>query len=447
MIERGQTVAIIGAGVTGRSAARYVARQGGVPVVLDTRAAPADNRTEDLPRGTEVRWAAAGWPGDMDAALAVVSPGLPLDACLLQGARAAGVTLYSDIDLFFTAVDKPVIGITGTNGKSTVTSLAGHLLNRLGVDAGVGGNLGDAALDIIAPHHACYVLELSSFQLERSRQQSFFRAVILNVSEDHLDHHGGLDAYIAAKQRIYAKAQGCVVNRAQPHCQPGPGASLVSYGLDAPDRPQDWGVRKSAGRRWLCRGEQQLCDLQTLPLQGGHNEENVLAACALVYDLAQPGAAALADALHSFKGLPHRFAVVGEHQGVTYINDSKATNLGATLAALQGMPAAGQVVLIAGGDAKGVDLSPLQPALRGRVKHMVLLGQAAAHLQTVAAAAAVPATLAATLAEAVGSARRQAVHGDVVLLSPACSSLDMFASFAQRGEQFAQLVQALEDGG
>ncbi|MEM9620230.1 MAG: UDP-N-acetylmuramoyl-L-alanine--D-glutamate ligase [Pseudomonadota bacterium] len=448
MITAGQQIAIVGAGVTGRSAARYVARCGAQPLVLDTRAEAA--QPDDLPAGVEVRWGVTQWP-DIDARTAIVSPGLALDACLLRQARNAGVTLYSDIDVFFAAVNEPVIGVTGTNGKSTVTALAGHLLNYLGHSAGVGGNLGDAALDIIAPEHDCYVLELSSFQLERSRQHAYFRAVILNISEDHLDHHGSLPAYIAAKQNIYARTQGCIVNRDDSACQPHSGKVRATYGLLPPRDQYDWGVAEVAGERCLCyrneSGNELMIPLGDLPLQGQHNEQNMLAACALVSDLLGDRRRDLSAALRAFKGLPHRFEEVAAVAGVRYVNDSKATNLGATLAALEGLPVSAQTILIAGGDAKGVDLSPLQPALQGRVKHLVVLGAAAAQLVRIGGDAGVPVTACTTLEECVAVAAARAVTGDTVLLSPACSSLDMFSSFAERGRQFSAAARGLAASG
>jgi len=399
------------------------------------------------------------WP-DLPVRLVVVSPGLSLDSCLLQGAEAAGVSLCSDIDLFFAAVQQPVIGVTGTNGKSTVTALAVHLLNQLGISTGVGGNLGDAALDIIDPQHRCYVLELSSFQLERSRQHTFYRSVILNISEDHLDHHGDLQSYIDAKQNIYHRARGCIVNRDAQHCWPVSGQVTASYSRQPPTADNEWGIVPEGAQRWLCRGDAKLVDMALLPLSGSHNEENMLAACALVDDIVQerldnqqdtaPDEAARADrlaaALATFHGLPHRFELVAEHAGARYINDSKATNLGATLAALEGLPARNQIILIAGGDAKGVDLSPLQAVMPGRVRLLLVLGAAADQLAAIAQDADIAVQHCQTIEQCVALAAASADVDDCVLLSPACSSLDMFNSFAERGNRFAAAVRNLSGG-
>lgn len=460
MIQAGEQIAIVGAGVTGCSAARYVAQCGARPVLLDTRpAAPpaASAALADLPDSAELHWHVQRWP-QLDVRLAIVSPGLPLDSCLLRGAKQAGVALYSDIDVFFAAVDDPVIGVTGTNGKSTVTALAGHLLNQLGVSTGVGGNLGDAALDIIRPEHQCYVLELSSFQLERSQQHEFYRSVILNISEDHLDHHGSLRAYIDAKQNIYHRALGCIVNREAEHCWPLTGRVRATYGRKPPPADDDWGIVTAAAQRWLCRGDEKLVNMTQLPLSGSHNEENMLAACALVYDLLSESSPAVGhqqkplsaaqwtQALATFAGLPHRFEYVAERAGVRYINDSKATNLGATLAALSGLPLDNRVILVAGGDAKGVDLSPLQSVLPDRVKLLLVLGAAASHLAGIAEHAGVTWQHCHDIEQCVVLAAAAASPGDCVLLSPACSSLDMFSSFADRGNRFAAAARALPGG-
>lgn len=430
-----EQVAVLGFGVTGESVVRHLLRQGMEPVVLDTRPARA------VPfSGVEFHWEAERWPG-LDVSRAVVSPGLDLDACLVAGARDAGVQLLSDIDLFFDAVDVPVIGITGTNGKSTVTSLTGHLLNYAGKSCGVGGNLGEAALDIIDDDHECYVLELSSFQLERSAEHPFHAATILNVSEDHLDKHSDMADYTASKQRIYVASGYCVYNRDDGLTRPAADAPAVSFGPDEPPGAEHWGLREDAGARYLSRGHDLVCAAQALPLAGAHNEQNALAACALVRGWVSDET--LAPALASFKGLPHRFETVARLQGVTFVNDSKATNLGATVAALAGMPADNQVVLIAGGDAKGVDLSPLAVLFAGRVKYLVTLGMDGPQLMDIAATAGVDAEASQTMPDAVAAAWRAASPQDTVLLSPACASLDMFDNFAARGAAFSSAVRGL----
>jgi UDP-N-acetylmuramoylalanine--D-glutamate ligase len=427
-----QRVAVLGFGVTGESVVRHLLRQGKEPVVLDTRPA----RQVEL-ADVQFYWEANHWP-KLDVSSAVVSPGLPLDSCLVAGARAAGVELKSDIDLFFDAVQSPVVGVTGTNGKSTVTSLAGHLLKTAGVSCGVGGNLGEAALDILDPDHECYVLELSSFQLERSAEHSYRAATVLNVSEDHLDKHLDMSAYIQSKHRIYAASECCVYNRMDDLTVPAHPDDAPSFGPDRPPTEADWGIRDESGKRALVHGGHEICSVSELSVTGAHNEQNALAACALVSSWVPD--AALRSGLGSFAGLAHRFEIVAEIDGVVFVNDSKATNLGATIAALAGMPADNQVVLIAGGDAKGVDLSPLLPFFQGRVKLLVTIGKDGPQLSSLAAGARISVSQAKDMTEAVAAAKRMATSGDTVLLSPACASLDMYSNFAQRGNQFAAAV-------
>ena len=422
---------------------RHLLARGFEAVVLDTRPARQVDAVD-----AEFRWDVQQWPR-LTVDFAVVSPGLSMDHALVAGAADAGVALVSDIDLFFDAVQAPVIGVTGTNGKSTVTALAGHLLNSSGISTGVGGNLGVAALDLLDERHQCYVLELSSFQLERSLEQPFHAATVLNISEDHLDKHGDMHHYVQAKQRIYARAERRIYNRMDPLTLPTPATGALSFGADMPPSEADWGITAAAAgsqsSRVLVRGETSLCPVESLPLHGAHNELNVLAACALVdthLDFTQ-----MREALASFAGLPHRFELVDELEGVQYINDSKATNLGATLAALSGMAATEQVILIAGGDAKGVDLAPLAQVLEGRVRHVFTIGQDGPQVAAVAADCGVAHSACDGLRDAVSAAYAAARPGDSVVLSPACASLDMFDNYMQRGECFAKSVRRLRRAG
>ena len=435
------SVAMLGYGVTGESVVRFLLSRNIHVSVFDTRP-----RRDVGNCPVEIQWQTNKWPADSvqssSVDCAIVSPGLDMDACLLQSARAAGVPLYSDIDLFFAAVQAPVIGITGTNGKSTVTSLVGHLINKVGHACGVGGNLGVAALDIIDPQHECYVLELSSFQLERSLLHPYAASTVLNLSEDHLDKHTDMQAYAASKHRIYANSASRVFNRADPLTVPDHRDCTVSFGLDAPPGPDDWGIRISADERFIAKGEDLICPVSQLPLAGEHNEQNVLAACALTQGWVDLND--LPRALASFQGLAHRFERVALLDGVTYINDSKATNLGATMAALIGMSPDKQVVLIAGGDAKGVDLSPLSALLHSRVMHLVAIGRDGPQLVRLAESVGVSATLVTSMLDAVEVSRHVARQGDTVLLSPACASLDMFISYVDRGEQFVRAVRNLD---
>lgn len=441
--------AIIGLGVTGYSCLRYLAGRRPL-VVLDTRDAPpnADAAVREHGDVTFVFGAdceAFDFGGVVEV---IVSPGVGLDHGLVQRALAAGATVQSDIDLFLDAVEAPVYAITGTNGKSTVTALVGHLLQALGRNPGVGGNLGEPALDLLAVPRDCYVLELSSFQLERLRAHRFAAATILNVTEDHLDRHGDMAAYAAAKQRIYLGAERAVVNRCDALTLPSVAvAQQVSFGPDAPAQGH-WGLVRHLDATWLACGSTRLLPAAELPIAGAHNAQNVLAALAMVAPAAVLDDPAQRDRLiagvRGFRGLAHRCQAVADIGGVRYVDDSKATNVGAALAALEGLGEAGRrsLILIAGGDGKGADFRPLAPAVTRFVKALVLIGRDAGRMAAELAGTA-PVERASDMTEAVRKAAGLAVPGDTVLLAPACASLDMFRNFAARGEAFAAAVEAL----
>jgi len=435
------TTAIIGLGVTGFSCVKFLYGREKL-LVLDTRDAPPmlSRLAAEFPDVEVVCGAREHDFAGVDRI--IVSPGISLDHCLLAGVGGR-IPLDSDIDLFCEAARAPIVAITGTNGKSTVTSLVGHLLTASGRRTAVGGNLGDAALDLLDAEVQAYVLELSSFQLERLRSHHFAAACILNVTADHLDRHGDLAGYAASKQRVYRDCALAVANRADPLTLPaGAVGRLITFGPDAPEAGH-WGVVESGGERFLARGRERLLDCGALPVAGRHNEQNVLAACALTEDWQIP-AAALIDGLKSFRGLPHRCQRVDARRGVEYINDSKATNVGATLAALDGLarPGAPHIVLIAGGDGKGADFAPLKPSVAAAVKLLVVFGQDAERLERTLAPV-VPCRVVTNMEEAVAAAAEAAGDGDVVLLSPACASLDMYTNFAARGDHFARCVEAL----
>ncbi len=437
--------AIIGLGITGLSCLKYLHGRTEV-VVVDSRLRPPQlDAARSLFPQVEYRLGGAS----VDYAgvdQAVVSPGVALDGCLVAPARNAGVRLSSDIDLFCAAAQAPVIAVTGTNGKSTVTALTGHLLGAAGLNVGVGGNLGAAALDLLDDARDAYVLELSSFQLERLQAWRFAAATILNVTEDHMDRHGTMADYVRSKQRIYRACDTAVVNRHDPHSVPvAPVSRVVSFGLDSPT-DGNWGVHDG----WLgCArdgGFSRLLRSEEVPLGGRHNAMNVLAALALATtDPARQQLHTMAGAVASFAGLPHRCQPIGEIAGVSYVDDSKATNVGAAVAALEGMgnPERKNLVLIAGGDGKGADFAPLFDPVARLVKGVVLMGKDADALHTALTGAA-PLVRVGGLVQAVQHAQKFAGPGDVVLLSPACASLDMFENFADRGRQFASAVKALD---
>jgi UDP-N-acetylmuramoylalanine--D-glutamate ligase len=435
--------AIIGLGVTGYSCLRYLAGTDDL-VVLDTRESPpnGDAARADWPSAEYRFGESAREESFAGVARVVVSPGIGLDHELVRRAMAAGAAVVSDIDLFCEAARAPIYGITGTNGKSTVTALVGHLLAGLGRNPGVGGNLGEPALDLLAEPHDCYVLELSSFQLERMASHPLQAAALLNVTEDHLDRHGSMAEYVASKRRIFRDTRRAVANRQDPTTLPEKAvAELVTFGLDEPEAGH-WGIRSSDGRPMLCWGDTALMPMSELPLAGLHNGLNVLAACALVAGN-ETRTADLARAVATFQGLPHRCQKVAEVRGVRFVDDSKATNVGAALAALAGLGVAPpSLILIAGGDGKGADFAPLAEPVRRFVKRVVLLGRDAPLLEQALRGAA-PTVRVADMPQAVATAMALASPGDTVLLSPACASLDMFRNYAARGEAFAAAAEAL----
>ena len=440
-----QTHAVIGTGVTGRSVVRHLLANGMECVGFDTR--PVQPSAVEL-EPIDVHWQIEHWSTQkIEQHLAgvnrvVVSPGVPLNLRILQVAEELGLPIVSDIDLFFEATTAPVLGVTGTNGKSTVVSLVGHLLNGVGESCGVGGNIGHAALDLLTRPQSRYVLELSSFQLERSALLPFAASAVLNVSDDHIDHHGSLQNYQQAKLRIYGNAGCRVFNRQDTATKPDESGQWVSFGLDAPNEENAWGLTQHLNASWIVCGDQPVVAVSELPLIGNHNVLNVMAALALASSVSE--AHKLTASLASFQSLEHRFQRIGLVDKVVYINDSKATNVGATLAALRGLGAGTRVVLIGGGDAKGADLSVLEGPLSDYATGVVALGKDAEALLAVAQAAGVQQCRVSNMREAVAAAHQMAKDADMVLLSPACSSLDMYQNFGERGREFAEAVRALD---
>lgn len=444
-------VLVVGAGATGLSCARHLLAQGCAVRVLDTRQIPpglAELR-ELVPVGEIYLgdWPAAAFAGVDEI---VVSPGLGLDAPALVDAARRGVPLLGDIELFARAVRRPVLAITGSNGKSTVTTLAGEMLVRAGRTVAVGGNLGPPALDLLAgPPPDAYVLELSSFQLERTASLRPAAACVLNLSPDHIDRHGSFAAYAAAKARVLGGAAVAVLSRddaAVAALASGLGATqrVVWFGLGAPTGAADFGLLECDGVPWLARGDKALLPAAALRLSGRHNLANALAALALVEALGVPLADAL-PALREFTGLPHRTQWVAEHGGVAWYDDSKGTNVGATLAAIEGLAPtrpSGRLVLILGGQGKGQEFAPLRGTLAAHGRAAVLIGQDAESIAR-ALGSVVPVRRVADMAAAVAAAAALAEPGDGVLLSPACASFDMFGGYAARGEAFAHAVRAL----
>ncbi len=434
--------AVIGLGITGRSCIRHL--QDHELTVLDTRDDP--DLLSDLPAhpALVVRTGVTAFNfAGVDQV--VVSPGVRLNAPLLDHARHLGVPIRSDIELFMACVTAPVFGITGTNGKSTVTAMTGALLEHAGFQVSVGGNLGEPALDLLAANSDFYVLELSSFQLERMLPAALAGATVLNVTEDHIDRHGSLESYGVVKRTIFERAAVCAFNRSDCRTQPKaiPVGRVTSFGLDTPTQGE-WGRRMIQGEAWFVRGDQSRLPAAALTLPGLHNQENFLAACSILDDLSLPDKALHAVAT-GFSGLPHRCVSLGERRGVRYVNDSKATNVGATVAAVNGiaptLTGSGRIVLLAGGDGKGADFSPLR-SLAASLRGAVLYGRDANLIED--AVQDVIATVhEASFEDAIVKAAALAQPGDCVLLAPACASLDMFANYGARGRRFVELVEAL----
>ena len=432
MASRSGTI-VLGLGETGRSCVAFL--HGREPLAaFDTRPNP--------PGLNELRGAhpdlrlidAANWDAEVARATRVlVSPSIDPEHCLVRRARAGGAAIASDIELFLAAAQAPVIGITGTNGKSTVTALVGELLAATGRNVGVGGNLGPPALDLLHPDRDAYVLELSSFQLQRLRRPGLAVACVLNISSDHLDRHHNIVRYAACKRRIYGGCEAAVFNADDARTWPQTGGGIaVGRG--------EWRID---GDTLLLGGETMTT--QELALKGRHNHFNVLAAAA-VAKAAGMAVTGMKPILKRFAGLPHRCTEVTRLGGVTFVDDSKATNVGACRAALEGLGNGSRnLVWIAGGDAKGATFEELGAPARRHVAHAVLIGRDAARLAQ-GLGDAVPVTRVADMQTAVREAWRLAQPTRTVLLSPACASFDMYDNYMARGRDFAAAATALKEG-
>jgi UDP-N-acetylmuramoylalanine--D-glutamate ligase len=443
-----RSAVIAGLGKTGLSCARYLLAHGWSIAVTDTRAQPPElAKLRALDANVPVRLGGLDTTLLDDALCVVASPGLALADPFFIAARSRGLEIVGDVELFARAVDAPVAGITGTNGKSTVTTLVGRMAERAGMRVRVGGNLGEPALDLLgaaesdAQRTELYVLELSSYQLETTVSLDLKAAAVLNVTPDHMDRYATLEDYAEAKARIFARCDTAVINLddALVVAMPRPGQRTLSFSLRASIGADYAVTTDSDSKWWLSRRGEPLMAVSSMKIQGLHNAANALAALALGEALGLPLPAMLEE-LAAFPGLPHRSQWVADVNGVTYVNDSKGTNVGATLAAVAGM--SGPLVMIAGGDGKNQDFTPLREAFRGKVRHTVLIGRDAAAIARVLAGVCTVEN-AATLEDAVRAAARAARAGDTVLLSPACASLDMFRDYTHRGAVFTEAVKGL----
>ena len=437
-----EPVLIVGLGATGLSCARFFDRAGEPFEVVDNRTDPP-GLAAFRQRWPDVRISLGPFDNRRFARARriVMSPGVSPHEPAIAAAAQAGVECIGDIELFARAADAPVIAITGSNGKSTVTTMVGTLLEAAGYRVRVGGNLGPPALDLLADDAEALdfcVLELSSFQLETTFSLQAVAATVLNVSADHMDRYRSLAEYAAAKGRIYSGSHTAVVNRDDPGAARLASRVIQQIGFTAGEpTDDDFGVIERHGELWLARGQAPLFEAGCLTLAGAHNRANALAALALVSAVgADP--ARVAPALADFEGLPHRTRLVAELDGVLWYDDSKGTNVGATAAALDGMDR--PVVLIAGGDAKDADFSPLRGAVERRARAVILIGRDAP-LLAAALEGAAPIEHAADLDTAVTRAAALARRGDAVLLSPACASFDMFRDYHERGDVFAAAVR------
>ena len=446
LIQRGGLKVVAGLGISGVSAVNFLHEKGYRVAVTDSRAVPPGH--DQIPTEVQTSFGQLDQELLLQAEEIVISPGLDPKLPEIQAAIAQGIPVISEIQILRRATEKPIMAITGSNAKSTVTTLIGLMAQNAGIKVAVGGNLGRPALDLTKDDPDLYILELSSFQLETTSNLNAEVAVVLNISEDHLDRHGDMFAYHTAKHRIFQGVKKVVFNRDDSLTRPlVPDVTpMQSFGLNAPDLNQYGILREDNGSIWLARGRERLLNSAEMYIQGTHNVANALACLALGEAINLPRDVML-ETLKTFKGLEHRCEFVRELDDVRYYNDSKGTNIGATLAAIDGLGAAievkgGKVAIILGGQGKGQDFTALRDSLQKYVKVAVLIGE---DCPTIEKAIEGTTTLlhAESLQEAVALSQQNTQANDVVLLSPACASFDMFTGYPQRGQHFVEYVNAL----
>lgn len=426
------SVVVVGLGITGLSVVKHLRKNQPqlVVKVIDTRVNPPG--AERLPEGVQLH--SGGWNTDWlsDADLIVTNPGIALATPEIQAVLAKGTTVVGDIELFAWAVQKPVIAITGSNGKSTVTDLTGVMAKAAGLEVGVGGNIGVPALDLLEHDADLYVLELSSFQLETTSSLKLKAAAFLNLSEDHMDRYQGMSDYRQAKLRIFDHAALAVVNRDDQETFPDAEVPLVTFGSDN----QDFGLEVDGNRTWLLDHGQRVVASDELKLVGKHNLSNALVALALL-KAADVNYHNALNALKNYTGLTHRCQVVADNQGVKWVNDSKATNIASTMAALSGLESTGKLYLLVGGVGKGADFSPLKPIFATLNLQLCCFGADGDDFMPLHESA----IRFDTMEDVIQQVSSQLKPGDMVMLSPACASFDQFDNFMARGDAFAALVQ------
>ncbi len=440
-VDRHQQAVVIGLGVTGYSVVRYLRAEGLAVRVIDRNPEPAlaSKLSTHYP---EVETLFGDHKVELNETLVVPSPGVSLRSSLLVDAAQEGLEIVGDIELFAQENSQRLIAITGSNGKSTVTSLVGQMCAAAGLKPLVAGNIGRPALDAIVDQsdYDIAVLELSSFQLETVKQLNADSATILNISADHMDRYDSMGDYILAKARILRGAACAVLpSRASGLEQITKINKALKFGLEEPQNDTEFGLRRTGNRRWLSRGKSRLMPMSDVPLVGSHNIANVLSAFALVDFLKLPKEPSI-EAVKHFKGLAHRMQTVAELNGVRWVNDSKATNVGAAMSALQSIDS--KLVWLAGGDGKDADFTELHSAIQSNIKCLIAFGQDADKI-----AGVMPHELEVvkveTLEQAVQAAAQVSQSGDTVLLSPACASFDQFDNFEHRGDVFTALVEQL----
>ena len=450
---KSKRVLVLGLGETGLSALRWLATKGAVLSVADSRDNPpnVDDLARDMP---QVSIYTGKFKAHilLDAELIVISPGVALSEPAVQAAIGHGIPVIGDVELF--AQHRPkntkVIAITGSNGKTTVTTLVGEICKAAGLNTIVAGNIGLPVLDALQMDVPdIYVLELSSFQLETTISLHVDAATVLNVCEDHMDRYDTIADYAAAKARLLKHAKVVVLNRDDAISLAMQAENTITFGLNAAPTVNDFGLIQN-GELWFASGQRKLCKTSELKIAGQHNVANALAAAALCSAVGIEKLA-IVESLSAFKGLPHRVEWVANIDGVDYYDDSKGTNVGATCAAIAGMTKNDnghnhpqKVVLIAGGDGKGQDFSPLAAAVQANGRAVVLIGRDATLIEAVLQATDIPRYQAVDLPEAVNIAKKVAQAGDAVLLSPACASFDMFNSYVHRAEVFVAAVKRLQ---
>ena len=451
LIASSELIAVIGLGETGFSIARYLKEKQLNFIMLDTRTSPpnAQQFAKEFP-GVACEYGPLKMETLSHVTKIAISPGVDRKLSVIQQVINMGLPVVGDIQLFVDQKNQnqKLVAITGSNGKTTVTTLVGEMMQQAGKQIRVAGNIGTPVLDLLRDeNHAqveAFVLELSSFQLESTSTLNADIAVVLNISADHMDRYESLQDYHRAKQRIFFGAQTAVVNRQDPLSQPPLRNDLkvISFGLDKPDLKQ-FGLIEEDGETYLAQGLNKLLNTKDLKIRGSHNQANALAALAIgtAFNLSMDS---MLRTLQSFAGLEHRCQYLGEIGGIEFFNDSKGTNVGATLAAINGLAENGKkIVLIAGGEGKDADFSVLQPAFRQHLRALVTIGRDAPLLSAVAKNAGIKSQHANSMSDAVNNAFNLAEIGDVVLLSPACASFDMFKNYSDRGEQFCRAVKGL----